>query len=227
MADDFLKPVHDWYSRRKMRRGERLLGLEDTRAVDRYIRWSDHGLFREVWTNMAQIAPGVWRSNHPPARRFKVLKDMGIRTILSLRAEDHTVPHRREVQLAAAQGITLEGVNLNARRAPDAPALIRALEVLRTTERPVLFHCKSGADRAGLVAALYLLEVEGAPPDAARAMLSPRFLHHKGSRTGVLDAFLEAFIAAKQATGIGFEDWVNSSYDPAALQADFDASRKR
>lgn len=225
MADDFLKPVHDWYSRRKMRKGERLLGLEDTRAVDRYIRWSDHGLFREVWTNMDQIAPGVWRSNHPPAGRFKRLKKMGIRTILTLRAEDHTVYHRREVQLCQAQGITLEGVILNARRAPEAEPLIRALDILRQAERPVMFHCKSGADRAGLVAALYLLEVEGATSDDARAMLSTKYLHHKGSRTGVLDAFLEAFIAAKEATGVRFEDWVVSDYDPTALQAEFNASR--
>ncbi|WP_407493557.1 tyrosine-protein phosphatase [Pseudooceanicola sp. MF1-13] len=225
MADDFLKPVHDWYSRRKMRRGQKLLGLEDTRAVDSYIRWSDHGLFRELWTNLYEIAPGVWRSNHPPSGRFKALKHLGIRTILSLRAEDHTVPHRREVQLCQAHDITLEGVNLNARRAPDAAPLVRALDVLRTAERPVLFHCKSGADRAGLVAALYLLEVEGKSPDDARAMLSRKYLHYKGTRTGILDAFLEAFIAAKEATGVRFEDWVTTQYDPLSLQGEFDTSR--
>ena len=33
-------------------------------------RWLDHGILRVLWTNQFQIAPGVWRSNHPPQSRF-------------------------------------------------------------------------------------------------------------------------------------------------------------
>ena len=223
MRKDPLKPVHDWYSRRKTRKAAALLAGEDAEAMDRFMRYSDHGLFRARWTNMAQIAPGIWRSNHPPVDRFARLKEMGIKTILSLRGPQDGVPHRRESQLCAQHGIAFHSLRLDARRAPQPEPLLEALAFLRDAERPVLFHCKSGADRAGLVAALYLLVVENRPMEEARQMLSPRFLHFRRSRTGVLDLFLDRLAAAQAATGVSFEDWVTTQYDPQALQAEFDA----
>lgn len=223
MRKDPLQPIHDWYSRRKQRRGARLLSLTDPAALERFMRWSDHGIFREAWQNIDQIAPGVWRSNHPPARRLKAYADRGIRTILNLRGAENSVPWKWEEKQCAELGLTLLSARLDARRAPDPQAIREVLHHLRTAERPLLFHCKSGADRAGLVAALYLLVIEGRPLDDARRMLSPRYLHFRRSRTGVLDLFLETYGRAQAETGIGFEDWLDRHYDPATLQAAFDA----
>ena len=41
----------------------------------------DHAILRHHWTNMDEVAPGVWRSNQPTHGRFKALKARGIRTI--------------------------------------------------------------------------------------------------------------------------------------------------
>ena len=222
MRKDPLKPVHDWYSRRKQRRSAQALARTDPAALERFMRWSDHGIFREVWSNLDQIAPGIWRSNHPPAHRLRRYAEMGIRTILNLRGAENTVPWKWEEKQCADLGLTLLDVRLDARRAPDPQAIRDALHHLRTAERPLLFHCKSGADRAGLVAALYLLVIAGRPMADARRMLSPRYLHFRRSRTGVLDLFLDTYAKAHAATGIGFEDWLDHQYDPKALQNAFD-----
>ena len=52
----------------------------------------DHAFLRGLWTNLAQIAPGVWRSNQPSPRRIHRYKQLGINTILSLRG-DHPISY--------------------------------------------------------------------------------------------------------------------------------------
>jgi hypothetical protein len=85
--------------------------------------------------------------------------------------------------------------------------------------RPGLIHCKSGADRAGLAAALYVL-IEGGSSAQALAQLSWRFGHIKQSNTGILDAFIATY--AREAEGrVGFLDWVEHMYDETDLRARF------
>ena len=55
------------------------------RKARRQYLWLDHAILRTFWTNEAQIAPGVWRSNQPTHSRFEALKARGIKTILNLR----------------------------------------------------------------------------------------------------------------------------------------------
>jgi protein tyrosine/serine phosphatase len=81
----------------------------------------------------------------------------------------------------------------------------------------VLIHCKSGADRTGLAAGIWLL-LQGRPPAAALAQLSLRHGHVRQSRTGILDAFFEAYAAAAPKP---FLDWLREDYDEAALRRDF------
>ena len=51
-----------------------------------------------------------------------------------------------------------------------------------------MMHCKSGADRAGLMAALYLL-IAKQPAREAVKQLTWKYGHVKQAKTGVLDAF--------------------------------------
>ena len=88
-------------------------------------------------------------------------------------------------------------------------------------EYPVLFHCKSGADRAGFLAALYMLVIEQVPVPEARKQLSLRFWHIKQSKTGILDAVFDAYLTQTRETGKPFLDWVREDYDPETLKAQF------
>ena len=50
-----------------------------------YHDWVDHGILRYRWHNFAEIAPGMYRSNHPNHERFVAYRDLGIKTVLNLR----------------------------------------------------------------------------------------------------------------------------------------------
>lgn len=197
------------------------------RAVS-YQRWFDHGILRLFWTNMALIsgsgAQSVWRSNHPEQRRFASLKARGIRTIISLRGSTNAPWALLEQESCTRYGITLETVALQSRSAPARDELQKLIALFRSVDKPLLMHCKSGADRAGLASALYLLVIDGKPLSEARKMLSLRYLHVASTKTGVLDLLLDTFAAAAEPD---FEVWLARDYDAEALQSAFDATRAR
>ena len=91
------------------------------------------------------------------------------------------------------------------------------MDILARAEEPILIHCKSGADRTGLVAGLWLL-LQGRPVSEAAAQLTLRHGHIRQGKTGILDAFFAAYAAAAPKP---FLDWLREDYDEAALRAAF------
>jgi protein tyrosine phosphatase (PTP) superfamily phosphohydrolase (DUF442 family) len=184
----------------------------------------DHGLIRRVWTNRHEIAPGVWRSNQPSPEQVADLAAMGIRTILNFRGRNQWGSYLLEAEACAAHGITLANGRLYSNRAPTREEILAALALMEAAERPMLMHCKSGADRAGLASALYLL-AHGHDQAEAAAQFSWKHAHFRISRTGILDAFVAAFVRAHRDTGIDFRSWVETAYDPDALTERFTRTR--
>ena len=80
-------------------------------------------------------------------------------------------------------------------------------------------HCKSGADRAGLMSALYLILHKNTPVDEAKKQLSFKYLHLKYAKTGILDAFFDTYL--KEDKKQGFLNWVKNDYDPEKLKLSF------
>lgn len=198
-------------------------GAENRRAARNYMLWFDHEVFRLVWSNMVQIAPGVWRSNQPTAARFDRIRAAGIKTILNLRGPSENPYFLFEQESCTAAGITLLAMPFKASRAPARAAILDLIAHFRAMPRPFLIHCKSGADRAGLASAIYLLAIDNRPLAQARAMLSARYIHFRWFKTGVLDLILDIY-AARQAKGpIGFEAWIATEYDADAIQAEFES----
>lgn len=198
---------------------------ENRRRARIYNLLFDHGILRTIWTNFFQIAPGVYRSNHPTHARLARMKKRGIRSILNLRGAGQSAPYLTERDSCEALGLTLVDRSLQARRAAPRDDILAVIDAFRTIERPFVMHCKSGADRAGFASAMYLMVIEGQSVAQARRMLSPRYVHLKWTRTGILDHILDTYEARQAETGIGFEDWIAQEYDPDVLQQSFDAKR--
>ena len=193
------------------------------RAVWYLLLW-DHGILRSVWRNFAEVAPGVFRANHPSPEMMVRYMRRGIKTVVNLRGVSDEPPYRLEQLSTQRLGITLVDVlGLSAVEAPSREALLAALEAVRAAEKPVLMHCKSGADRTSPIAAVYLLAECGASLPEARRQLSPRFIHFRWTQTGVLDHILDVYETVQAR--IGFEDWLRSEYDGAAIQASFEAGQ--
>lgn len=178
----------------------------------------DHGFIRVPWTNLYELAPGVWRSNQPGPRRIARYAAMGIRNILSLRGHSDFSFQILEEEACAQNGLTFHLRHLAARSLVEREKLLDLLDLFDRIERPFLMHCKSGADRAGLASVMYLIHCEGWEPEkAARKHLSMRFWHSRLTRTGILDFMMAAYARAYRATGISLRDWIATEYDPVEL----------
>ena len=109
---------------------------------------------------------------------------------------------------------------------PTGELVVEAKALFEEITYPAFMHCKSGADRAGLMSVLYMIFRMKEPVRVAKQQLSKKYLHLKEGKTGLLDAFFDAYLEAETATGIGFEDWVRTEYDREKLTADFLRSGK-
>lgn len=181
-----------------------------------YAATLDHGWLRRRWTNEGQIADGLYRANHPSAAVLADWKARGVVEVISLRPAQGAV-HAFEQEACDALGLTLRNAPLTAREAPRVEGLLRLLDIFDTLQTPALIHCKSGADRTGLAAAMWAIHVEGRSVNDAMAALTFRHLHVRASKTGVLDRFLEAYAARLTQGPIDLRQWIETEYDPASL----------
>lgn len=181
----------------------------------------DHGFFRYIYLNKHQVAPGAFRAAQPAPHHIRKFAEEGGRTVLYLRHGIEFGSWQLEKDACAQHGLTLMRLGLKSRELPSLELLEELAEVFLTAERPVLFHCKSGADRTGLAGALWLLIVEGATVEEARKQLSPVYGHIRSSRTGVLDAMIDAYERDTKDAPKPFMDWARTDYDPVAIKAEF------
>ena len=184
--------------------------------------FKDHGFLRLYWHNEHEIAPGMWRCNQPSPGRIRIAADRGIKTIINLRGPRADGGWRLEAEACTKYGLTLMDFNARSRAAPDKQMLHAAEALFTEMKLPAMMHCKSGADRAGLMAALYLLIVEKRPAREAAKQLAWKYGHVKQAKTGLLDAFFAAYFPYEDR-GMAFFDWVDEIYDPDAITRDFKA----
>ena len=109
-------------------------------------------------------------------------------------------------------------------RPQPADPLLALIGLFRDGPEPILVHCKSGADRAGLAAGVWLA-ANGAPPAQSAAQLSWHFGHVARSRTGILDAFFALWAAFhRRHPDVPFERWLADHYDEEGLRRNFQAA---
>ncbi|MBX6376146.1 MAG: tyrosine-protein phosphatase [Acetobacteraceae bacterium] len=181
----------------------------------------DHALLRIPWRNWGVVEHGrLYRSNHPlPWQLRQAVRRFGLRTVINLRGERANCGSDRLGRWeAAALGLTHVDAPFESRGAPHRDRILRLAEIYRTMEEPALIHCKSGADRTGLAAGIWLL-LQGRPVEEAMAQLSLRFGHVRQSKTGVLDLFFERYAAFLRERGPKpFLDWLREDYDEEGLR---------
>ncbi|GAN67651.1 fused DSP-PTPase phosphatase/NAD kinase-like protein [Acetobacter orleanensis] len=185
----------------------------------------DHAIFRLVWTNFHAVVPGkVYRCNHPtPARLKWAMRRFNLRTLVNLRGHRKCGSDALSRNAAARLGLAHVDMAFESRGAPHRDRILRFAGLYQQIAFPMLMHCKSGADRAGLASGLVIM-FEGGTAERALKELSWRFGHFRQSRTGILDAFFLRYQAEAEGR-IPFLDWVRDEYDEAALKRDFVAGK--
>ena len=187
------------------------------RRAQRELMWRDHGLLRVVFSNFHWIAPGMARANQPSPRQLAAYKAQGFRTILNLRGVSDRGHYLLEREACDQLGLTLIDLPVTAREPPSRAQILAARALFSSLAQPCLMHCKSGSDRTGLMGVLYRHFQEGAPIAAALEQLSPKYLHVRHGRAGIIDAFFERYLEETAQTGKPFIDWVVEDYDAQAL----------
>jgi protein tyrosine/serine phosphatase len=120
--------------------------------------------------NAESVDGKVWRSPQPNREEFSRLKQQGVGEVLNLRQWNSDD--------GEAEGLVLHRVRMNAGDIGDEQ-MLEALLVLTEAESPVLVHCWHGADRTGVVVAMYRMVVQRWSRERAIAeLMEPRFGHH-------------------------------------------------
>lgn len=185
----------------------------------------DHGLFRVAYLNLHPVSPRAWRAAQPTPRQIRALARRGVRTVVSLRGGQSYGSLPLEIDACRTAGVCFDTFVLKSRALPTMDELRRLQEFFARLEYPVLFHCKSGADRAGMMAALYLALHEGMPVADARRQLGLRFGHIRQGKTGVLDAFFDAYEADQPDGAMPLAEWIETRYDRDAIISGFRPGR--
>lgn len=181
----------------------------------------DHGVFRLVYLNRHRLGAHAWRSAQPAPHQIGAFARQGVRSIVNLRGERLCGSYWLERAACERHGITLYNFQIRSRAAPSKKQLMAARELFERIEYPILMHCKSGADRVGLMSVLYRHIKEGVPLALAKRELSLRYGHIRQAETGILDHLFDRYIEDSRSRPMAFFDWVEHVYDPADLAKSF------
>jgi protein tyrosine/serine phosphatase len=182
---------------------------------------TDHGVFRLIYLNRHRVTDRFWRAAQPSPGDIRAAARAGVRTIVNLRGGREYGSWPLEREACERNGLMLKEFVLRSREAPSRETVREADAFFKTLDYPVFVHCKSGADRAGFMAALYLLLHENRPLGEAMDQLSLRYGHFRFAKTGILDEFLARYAREGEAKGLDFRTWVETVYDQEALQREF------
>ena len=106
--------------------------------------------------NLYRITPTLYRSRQIEAQDIAELKQLGIRNVVSLRA------FHSDRDVLKGSGIAHTRIKVLTWNIGDDD-VVKALRAIRRAEKegPVLLHCQHGADRTGLVSAMYRMVFQG------------------------------------------------------------------
>ncbi len=112
-------------------------------------------VFFKVMGNFREVVPQkVYRSGQPaPAQLRNWVKRYKIKTILNLRGHKQKDIEIEEA-VASELGLKMISMDVSSYRLPAKYILLRLIQAVETMELPVLIHCRSGIDRAGMVSVL-------------------------------------------------------------------------
>lgn len=130
--------------------------------------------------NFHAVIPGeLYRSAQPRTSDLARYRDAyGIRTIVNLRGGNPGAGwYDAEVAEASKLGMTHLDFRMSARRVLSHDQAAELVALLEKAPKPVLIHCNGGADRSGLVSALYVAAIGKLGEDAAEKQMSIRYGH--------------------------------------------------
>jgi protein tyrosine/serine phosphatase len=117
-------------------------------------------------TRFAQVDDRLYRGGQPSRAQVKLLHQLGVRTIVSLKGED--AAGRAEEAAASALGMKFVRVAFSAFSQPEGDFVRGVVDAVKNAPPGAVYvHCAAGRDRTSLIVALYRVWVNKWKPDDA------------------------------------------------------------
>jgi len=167
-----------------------------------------HLLYTYDPLNFHDVKEGVlYRSAQPSGKElFLAVREYNIRSVINLRgAQPGESWYDIEKAVSDKLGLQRVDIAMSAVRLPHRDDLIRLLDAFKELPRPILIHCKAGADRTGEAAAIFAMEYLHWSRRKAAGQLHP-YYGHIPDFTPAKTYFIREVYQG--------EDWARNTYDP-------------
>lgn len=128
----------------------------------------------------------------------------GIRTVINLRGanpeEDWYIQER---QACRELGVAHHDIPLKSTAEPTRAQVAYLIDLFKHSEEPLLLHCHSGIDRAGLASALWLIVMENADKEVAMKQLSLKYGYLPILGKGAMGRFIDRWQYPAEKDGRG------------------------
>lgn len=123
-----------------------------------------------------------------------------IKSMLNLRGESSKQWYKDELSISKEYNVTHYDYGIGDRKISSMNEMNDIIKIMKDAPKPLLIHCKAGADRTSLVSALYLYEIKH-DQDAQR-VISIIYGHFPwlGSKTSAMDKSFMKYKKAKENT---------------------------
>jgi len=148
----------------------------------------------KVQGNFHSITPAeAYRSGQLDNDKLaEYVRQYNIRSILNLRGRHSGEGwYDDEVSVSSKLDIAHYDVSLSSDHELTDSEVHQLMDIFQKAPRPILIHCQAGADRSGLVAAMWKVVVDKEPKDSAAKQLSLRYGHIPIGDNSAMDRFFE------------------------------------
>jgi protein tyrosine/serine phosphatase len=119
--------------------------------------------------------------------------------------------YRSETSSCKLYGVTHIDVPMSASKLPTPDQLDKLIYIFDHAKYPVLFHCKAGSDRSGLVGTLYVNIYQHVPiKQAEYEQLTWRYGHISWGQTHAMNDFYNLY--DKTNAGLDLRTWILTKY---------------
>lgn len=158
-------------------------------------------LYFRIYGNFHKVDKNLYRSAQLFCFNLFYLKMFKIKSILNLRSTikfQNVKWYKDEINMAKKLGIEMHEYPIGDREEISVESMQDIIEIMRNAPKPMLIHCKSGADRTSLGSALYQYAINN-NEEMAHKSLSIKYGHFPwfGSRTIAMDTSVDKYIKFK------------------------------